>query len=163
MAGRGRHPVARPPPARPDPMCPQERSSLISIATNLLVNAYVVWRLWPLYTDGALSGPDGPMVWANVVIWTIPASIALVILAHIAVAIATRHEAGPAVDERDRLFQVRGMYVSVGACAVGMIGGLVVLANGWAPLVGFLVIYYAATLGDLIGNGVRIASYRLGS
>ena len=35
------------------------------------------------------------------------------------------------------------------------------MANGWTPLVGLLVIYYSAALGDLLGNGLRIACYRI--
>ena len=143
-------------------MCPQERSSLISMVASLLVNAVILVRLQELAATGALEGPDAPAVWAKVVVWALPAMIGLVLALHIGFKLLTDREGkSVASDERDRLFQVRGMIVTIVVFSLGWVATMIGLANGWTPLVGFLVVYYAAVSGDLLGNAARLVWYRM--
>ncbi len=145
-------------------MCHQERSSLIAIAISLLVNAYALLRLEDLFSSGALSGPDAPMVWAKMIVWVVPTIIGLTLLVHLVlVASSRRRQLNWTTDERDRLFQLRGICVTVGAFGVGLVTAMIGLSMGWAPLTAFLTIYYLAAIGDVAGNAVRIAHYRLGA
>lgn len=143
-------------------MCPQERSGLISVITNLVVNAVILVRLRQLDATGALDGPDATAVWAKTVVWAVPAMIGLVLVLHMGHKLLTSGDGtSVASDERDRLFQVRGMKIMIVVFGLGWVATLIGLANGWTPLLGFLVVYYAATLGDLLGNAVRLAWYRM--
>lgn len=146
-------------------MCRQERASVAAIAISLLLNAYVLIRLNQMFAAGVLDGPDAPMVWARMVVWIVPAAIVLTVVVHLlGIALSREDDAGgPAADERDRLFQVRGMSVTLVVFGLGFVGSLIGLALGWTPLTGFLAIYYSAAAGDLLGNVVRLASYRVGS
>lgn len=145
-------------------MSPQERSSLVAIAANLLVNGVLLVRLWQLHAAGALDGPEATTRWAQVVVWAIPALLGVILVTHVVLRLVIRDEDGGALmDERDRLFQVRGMIVTIVVFSLGWVATLVGLASGWGPLAGFLVTYYAATVGDLLGNGTRVLCYRLGA
>lgn len=144
-------------------MSSQERNTVIAIITNLLVNGYVATRLFELFGSDALAGDDGPMVWARMVVWAIPASVALTVVLTILLTIASGgRESGPVVDERDRLFQLRGMSVTTVVVGIGFVGSIAALAWGWRPVTVFNLIYFSAAVGDLVGNTVRFVSYRIG-
>ena len=145
-------------------MCTQERASIVALATGLLVNGYVLVRYLQLSGAGALSGPDGPMVWARMMLWAVPAAIVLTIVLNVLFSVSMRERlTGAVVDERDKLFQLRGMSATLYVFGAGFVASMVGLALGWTPLTGFISIYVAAALGDLAGNLTRLVSYRLGS
>ena len=145
-------------------MCNQERASVIAIITSLLTNGFILTRYLQLSSAGALTGPDATMIWARVVLWMIPAAIVLTIVLNVLFSISMRERLlDSTADERDRLFQLRGMHVMAVVFGIGFVGAMAGLASGWVPLTGFIVIWIGAALGDLSGNVVRIASYRLGS
>ena len=145
------------------PMSHQERASVVGIVIGLVLNGYVSVRLWQLFGSGALSGEDAPMVWAQAIVWVIPAAVAIAIVSSILFAIAAKDSKRNAItDERDRLFQYRGMCVTLIAIAFGFIGMVVALAVGWSAVVGLTLLYASAAIGDLLGQTVRLASYRIG-
>ncbi len=144
-------------------MSPEERACVVAIVTNLLVNGYAVVRVVQLYLDGALAGDDAVTVWARAVIWVVPAAIVLTIVLNVLLAKANRDRALPhVVDERDRQFQLRGMGVTLVVVGLGYVAMLGTFALGWAAIVGLNVLLFAFAFGDLSGNAVRLASYRIG-
>lgn len=148
-------------------MSHEQRNIYVAILTSLLVNGYVILRLRGLSASGAFDGPDALQIWARAVLWVIPAAIVLTIvltiLANIVFAIAAR-EANPdfTVDERDRLFQTRGMIATMVVVSIGFIASIIALAFGWQALTVFTLIYFSFAAGDLIGNLTRLVSYRIG-
>jgi len=66
------------------------------------------------------------------------------------------------VDERDRKFQLRGMGTTLVGAAMGYVAMIVTLAFGGDTVIGLTIMYASIALGDLVGNIVRIASYRIG-
>lgn len=144
-------------------MSREERSSVIGIITGLLVNAYIVIRLAQLYQQGALSGNDAVTTWAQTVVWVIPAAIIITIVLHITFAMTDSERAlNNIVDERDRKFQLRGMGTTLVGAAIGYVAMIVTLAFEGDIVVGLTIMYGSIALGDLFGNIVRIASYRIG-
>jgi len=148
-------------------MSHQEKNNIVSIICNLLINGFVILKLNAMFGDGSLSGPDAPMVWARMVIWVIPASIvlliALTILSSIVVAIIERDPKPDfTVDERDKLFDIRGMGATMAVVAAGFIGSIIALAVGWQPLTVFIMIYFSFALGSIVGDLVKFLSYRYG-
>lgn len=148
-------------------MSQTERTTIVGIIANLIINAYVTWRLIEMYGNGAFDGPDATQVWARMILWCIAGgitlTIVLTILASIAAGIAAGED-GPdtIVDERDRLYEIRGNSATMAFAAIGFIASIIVLAIGWAPLTVFVMIYYSFALGSLAGDLVKVASYRAG-
>lgn len=149
-------------------MSHEERNNIVAILVNLATNAYVITRLRSLWSTGAFDGPDALMIWARAILWVVPiaigGTIVLTILANILFAIATLDENPDfTVDERDRMFQLRGMAVTMVVASFGFLGCLVALAVGWEALIVFTLLYVAFSAGDLIGNLVKLVSYRIGT
>lgn len=144
-------------------MSHQERASVVAIAICLLLNGYISVRLWQLYEAGALSGENAPMVWAQSIVWVVPAAIVLTIVSNIGFAIASKGRKQKInIDERDHLYRSRGMCVTLFVFALGFIGMLIGLATGWSVVIALTLLYASAALGDLFGQCVRLASYRIG-
>ena len=142
----------------------QERASIVAIATNLLINGYVIFRHLDLSGSGALDGPDATEAWAKMVLWAIPVAIGFTIVLNVLFAFAVKERfSGAPVDERDRMFRLRGMTATTIVFGLGFIASLGGLALGWVPLHGIIAFYISATLSDLVGNLVRVVSYRLGA
>lgn len=145
----------------------EERNALIALFGNLLINGYVIIRLNGMFASGALDGPDALQVWARMILWAIAAGIALhiglTILFSILTAIATRDENPSFVsDERDKMFGIRAMGMTMFVVAFGFVGSIIGLALGWSGLTAYLVIYFSFALGSLAGDMVKLASYRAG-
>lgn len=144
-------------------MSPQERASVVGLFTGLLLNTYVLVRLWQLFSGDELSGIDGPMIWARAIVWVIPAAIAISVVSHVVFTVAGRSsEQRNIVDERDQLFQFRGTGVLIISVAIGFMGMIIALALGVPAVIGLTIMYASVAIGDIIGNAVRIASYRIG-
>tara|TARA_R110002096_G_scaffold435816_4_gene663219 strand:+ start:29894 stop:30331 length:438 start_codon:yes stop_codon:yes gene_type:complete len=144
-------------------MSNQERASIVAIIISLLLNAYVIVRLVQLFGSGALSGEHATTVWAQAIVWVIPAAIVLTIVLNCLFAMASKdRNQRNIVDERDRLFQLRGLSVTLISIGIGYMTMIVMLAAGWTAVVGLTVLYASCAVGDLVGNTVRIASYRIG-
>jgi hypothetical protein len=144
-------------------MSREERSSVIGIITGLLVNTYVVIRLVQRFLNGAFSGEDAVTAWAQTVVWAIPAAIIITIVLHITFTMTDSERAlNNIVDERDRKFQLRGMGTTLVGAAIGYVAMIVTLAFGGDTVVGLTIMYASIALGDLLGNIVRITSYRIG-
>lgn len=145
----------------------QERNTIVSIAVGLIVNLYVIAQIVHLNASGAFDGPDAVTVWARTVVWVIPISIVAIIvgtiLFNIGHAIVTGNEKPSfLVDERDRVFEQRGMNAVVIFVAIGFIGTILGLAIGWSALIGFNIIYFSMALGSLAADVVKFISYRRG-
>ena len=146
----------------------EERNNLVAILTNILVMGWLTARLLGMNGEGAFGGPDGLAVWAQTVLWVIPASVGVTIIAtilfNILFAIATRDE-NPSfiIDERDRQIAIRGMVTTMIVASAGFIGALIALAFGWTALLALTVILYGFAAGDLIGSIVKLVLWRRGA
>ncbi len=144
-------------------MSQEEKCTIVSIIVNVIVNGMLAIKLFGLWSDGTLLGPNGAMIWAKSALWamgiTIIATIVLTVLFIIIMAIITG-DTDFRTDERDRLFTNRGnMFVMV-AGGAGFIAAMIMMAMGFAPVFGFIFVFYAYAIGDLIGNLHKFASYR---
>ena len=145
----------------------QDRNNLVSIAVSLLVNGYVIFRLFEMSAAGAFDGADAVNVWARMVIWVIPIAIASTIVGTILVNIVYAVVTGQSkpsflVDERDKMFDRRGIAALAGIAGAGFVMAMVALAFGWSALIGFNIIYFAMALGSITGDAVKFISYRRG-
>lgn len=144
-------------------MSREERSSVIGIITGLLVNAYIVIRLTQMFHQGAFSGDNAVTIWAQTVVWAIPAAIVMTIVLHTTFTMTDSERAqSNIIDERDRKFQLRGMGTTLVGAAIGYVAMIVTLAFEGDTVIGLTIMYGSIALGDMLGNIVRIASYRIG-
>ncbi len=149
-------------------MSHEERNTIVAIIANLVVVIFWGSRIWGMYGDGVFDGPDGLMEWARTVLWMIPTSIAVTIIAtilfNIFFAIATR-DGDPdfTVDERDRSIGIKGLRVTIVIASAGFIAGLIGLAVGWTPFTVLNIILVGFALGDLLGSLTRLTLYRMGA
>lgn len=148
-------------------MAYQDRNTVVSIFVNLLTIAYVVSQLISMQADGLFDGPDAANVWARMVVWVIPISIAATIIGtilfNIGFAIATGQESPSfVVDERDRHFERRGSFAVIAGAGIGFVTGIVALAMDYSALVGLNIMYFGMAAGALGSDLVRFASYRRG-
>ena len=146
-------------------MTHEERNTVVAIFVNLTVNAWILLRLKGQYDAGLLTAPDGLATFAKSVLMAIPASIVAtivgVILFNILFAIVTRDENPDfTVDERDHMYKVRGLTATMITASVGFIVAMGALAFGYSALPVFLLVYLSYALGDLIGNVIKLISYR---
>ncbi len=145
----------------------QDRNTVVSILVNLMMITYVVLRLISMEHAGLFDGADAVNVWARMVVWLIPISIAATIIGtivfNIVFAIATGQEKPSfVVDERDRHFERRGSFAVIAGAGIGFVAATVVLALDYSALVGFNLMYFGMAAGALGSDLVRFFSYRRG-
>jgi len=148
-------------------MSKEDRDAIISIIMNIGVNGWMLLKLRGMAQAGAFDGSDALQVWALTVIWIVPVCIVAVIVLTIVWAIIEGilhpgESVSGLVDERDRMFRIRGMAVTMVVASFGFVGAIAALAVGWSAVAGFTLIYIGYTIGDLAGNVVKFASYRIG-
>lgn len=146
-------------------MSHEERNTVVRLICSILTTAYVILRLHTLWAEGAFAGPDALQIWGRMVLWVIPIAIVLttvlLIVFNILFAIATFDKRPDfTVDERDRLFQIRAMKVTMGVVSGGFILSVAALAFGWQALAVLTLIYFSFALGSFIGDLVKLISYR---
>ncbi len=145
----------------------QDRNNVVSILINLSVDAYIILKLLEMNAAGLFDGPDAVNVWARMVVWVIPISIAATIggtiLFNIAYAIFTG-DPKPSfkVDERDRMFDMRSFVAVAVFAGGGFVLTIIGLAIGWSALTGFNIIFFSMALGSLASDVVKFISYRRG-
>ncbi|MFY0596059.1 MAG: hypothetical protein JXQ85_06490 [Cognatishimia sp.] len=145
----------------------QDRNTVVSMLVNLITFTYVVSRLLNMHASGAFDGADAANVWAKMVIWIIPISIAATIvgtiLFNILFAIFTGQEKPSfVVDERDRMFERRGIFAVVAGAGTGFVGGILAMALDHSVLVGLNIMYFGMAAGAMGSDLVRFFSYRRG-
>lgn len=145
----------------------QDRNTVVSILVNLSMLTYVVIRLINMQAAGQFDGPDAVNVWARMVVWVIPLSIAATIIGtilfNIIFAIVTGQEKPSfVVDERDKHFERRGSFAVIAGAGIGFVTGIVAMALDYSALVGLNIMYFGMAAGALGSDLVRFASYRRG-
>lgn len=146
-------------------MSPEERSTLVSIVVNILVDLFIIIKLYGLWQSGAFDGPEALQTWARAVLWAVPLAIGGTILLSILAAMVQKVVSGEsekaAADERDHRYQLRGMAVTMVVACFGVMAGIIALALGKSAIFGLTVIYFSMAAGALVGDIVRLLSYRV--
>lgn len=137
--------------------------TLISTATVFAIYQIVVLGL---EADGRFAGDDGTERIAQAILILIGVQIAATIVAQIVAsivhAVATGQEEPDITDERDKLIELRALRISFFIVGVGIVGTLAAMALGTEIFWVFNLIIIAMTVGDIVGNGIRLTLYRRG-
>ncbi len=147
-------------------MSHEERNTLVSLISSLLVNAWFLNRIWTMFHDGTSTAPDGLQIWAQTMLWVVPVAIGstvgLTILTSIVHRVITGDASRAIVDERDRKFEFFGMGATMASAIAGFLISMVLLAMGYGGFVAFNVIYFSFFIGDIAGSLVKLGLYRAG-
>ncbi len=144
-------------------MSNQERATVVALITTVLVNSYAIVRVVQLYNAGAFEGDDAIMTWARAVVWVIPAAILLTIVLNVLAKMISQERGPQVVDERDQKFRLRGMVAMIVFVCLGYMVMLTGLAIGWPTILALNILFFSMAFGDLVGNVVRLGSYRFGA
>lgn len=144
----------------------EERNTVVTLISSLLVNAWFLNRIWIMYHDGTSTAPDGLQIWAQTMLWVVPVAIgsviALTVLTNIVVGAISGETDRGIVDERDRKFEFFGMGATMAFAVAGFLVSMILLALGYGGFVAFTVIYLSFFLGDIAGSLVKLGFYRAG-
>lgn len=145
----------------------QDRNNFVSIIVGLITTGYVIFKLLEMNAEGRFDGADAVNIWARMVIWVIPlaivATIVGTILFNIGYVIVTGNKKPSfLVDERDKLFDRRGIVAVVLFSGGGFMLSIVALAFGWSALRAFNILYFSMALGSMSADLVKFFSYRRG-
>lgn len=147
-------------------MSHEERNTVAQLISSLLVNAWFLNLLWTMFHDGTSTAPDGLQIWAQTMLWVVPAAIVgtivMTILTRIVHGIITGDRSGAIVDERDLKFQFYGMGATMFLAVAGFLSAMVLLALGYSGFVAFTAIYLSFFVGDIAGSLVKLGLYRCG-
>jgi heme/copper-type cytochrome/quinol oxidase subunit 2 len=147
-------------------MSHEERNVLTELLTNLIIIALFVVVLLRGTLAGDFDGPQGPQVWAVVVLKLIGASIAigivLAVLSAIIWHIVTGERSTLTRDERDRAIAGTGWRWAMIGSAIGFVGGIIALALGQGVIFALNLMLAGCALGDTFGNMAKFRAYRLG-
>ncbi len=141
-----------------------ERTVWAELMASITIAALMVWVLAERHATGAFDGPEGPMLWARLVLMLIAGAIVVAILVSVLFAIGYRIVSGEnpddLTDERDRQIAGFGWKVTMIATSAVFVGALVALALGLGTLPTLNAMLAAFALGDLSGNTAKLIRYR---
>ena len=147
-------------------MSHDERNVLTELLTNLVIITLFVLVLFRGTMAGSFDGPQGPQVWAVVVLKLIGVSIVvgivLAVLSAILWHIITGERSALTKDERDRAIAGIGWRWAMIGSAIGFVGGIIALAMGQGVIFALNLMLAGCALGDTFGNIAKFRAYRLG-
>ncbi|MBL4876980.1 MAG: hypothetical protein JKY10_10875 [Cohaesibacteraceae bacterium] len=136
------------------------------LITNLVVTSIYMYVMWNYYLAGRFDADDRFVFLGKAALIMIGCGIVLNVVMRISVFIIAaiiNREAEPILeDERDRLFELRGLQFFCYISGAGFVFALVLLALGVSPV---LVIYatgLAFNFGDISGNVTQLYLYKRG-
>lgn len=141
-----------------------QRTVLFQFVTTLIVLAIFTPRFLSKLAAGDFAGPDGLAATGGFFLIAIVVAIVLAVAVHIVgailIAIVTGSgEVDDLTDERDRAFDLVGERISHWLSGIGFLIGLIVLWRGGAGAYLPALTYLGFALGDIAGNGYKLARY----
>ena len=145
----------------------QEKRSIASVVSTLLVfGTYYMAMLW-MYQAGRFGGPDAASLIGLSILTLIAGAIAFNIVTTILFSIVFAIAEGDAhpsfvVDERDKLIELNGLRVSAYLVGAGFILSMAALALGQPVFLVLNLIVFSFAFGDVIANCAKLRMYRRG-
>ena len=148
-------------------MSSQERQTIVSLLTTLLLAAFFLVFVLPRYPAGNPYSAEVFHFWGLAVMIFIPvsigANIAMSIVFSIVYSMATHEKASSFADERDKFIELRALRNALYVFACGFFLAMGSLAIGMPPSVMFIVLMGSGFVSGLVGNITQLYLYRKGS
>lgn len=144
----------------------QEKRSLVSLLSTLLISGAYAALMWPRYPATGDYSPTLFTYWGWFFILFIPVTIVANIIIHILFSIlntlATHEEEPTLSDERDHLVELKSVRNGLYVFALGYIGAMAALAAEMPPVVMFLCFLGAGIGSQVVGDLSQFIYYRRG-
>ncbi len=142
----------------------QERRSLVSIVSNLLIIAVYSAMMLQRYPDSGDYSPEVFKFWGAFILILIPVSVVARIVVHLVFvglnALAT-HEGEPDfLDERDRLIELKSARNALYTFMFGFIIAMTSVALDQPPAVMFVLLITFGLLADVLSDVSQFIYYR---
>ncbi|PCH79864.1 MAG: hypothetical protein COB90_10405 [Hyphomicrobiales bacterium] len=136
------------------------------LITNLVITSVYLFVMWEYYLDGRFDADDRFIFLGKAVLIMLASGIAINIVMRILVSIIAAiiaREAEPILaDERDKMFELRGLQMYCYMTGAGFILTMVALALDVPPFWVLNLVVLAFSLGDVLGNVTQLYLYRRG-
>jgi hypothetical protein len=129
------------------------------IMAVVAIGAYAVYLA--VIAGRAGGGPLTEVSYVPALLWTVGAAIALSIVLHIVVVLASPGDAGKK-DQRDREINRFGEYVGQSFLVIGGVAALVMAMAELDPFWIANAVYLAFVLSSILGSTAKLVAYRRG-
>lgn len=144
----------------------QERRSLVSAASTLLINLLYTAYMAQHYPQTGAYSVDVFRFWGAFFLILIPVTIVAKIVIHIVFSIintlATREDEPAVIDERDRMIELKATKNSVYTFSFGFVCAMIALVLEMSPTVMFIVLICGGVLAELVSEFSQFYFYRRG-
>lgn len=143
-----------------------ERNSVVSFISNLLIFGVYVVKIVEMYQSGEVHSAAVFSLWATIIVLgiivTIAATIISTILFNIVSIIRTNREEPALADERDKLIELKGTRNAYYVLSIGILASMFTLVMNMSPLLMFNALIFAVLISVLTGDLSRLYLYRRG-
>ena len=144
----------------------QEKRSIVSVFSTILIFAVYSIYIYLTYMDGNLNLSSDFSFWGSVFLVLIPVMIVAKIIIHIAFnvinKIATNEDEPSITDELDKLIELKSTRNSYYSFMLGMLLSMTTLVMGMPPMAMFIAIIFSMMGSCLINDISQLYFYRRG-
>lgn len=137
----------------------REKSAWVSAVSLLAVYGYYFWIVW----SAALTGHSETLHYGGLLFRSIVFLVIIEVVLHIAIAVWRPKDAQAALDERERLIDLKA---TNRAFYIAMSGALVMCVRAQMPEPAFYVtngLFFTVVLAQFVKEATKIVYYRMGA
>ena len=144
----------------------QEKTKSVSLFSSILILAYFLSKVIPMYQENSLTSTKVFSLWGTVIVLTIIVNIVGNILTMIMFSIIDeirqQEEESLIEDERDKSIDLKGTNITYIVFSVGVLFSMLTFVFGEPPLVMFSLLITSGFAAEVIGTAFRLFRYRRG-
>ena len=143
----------------------QQRNATVTLIVLSLILGYFLTRVFLMMDDGGLVREQLFRLWITVIVAVIVVNIVGIIAANIlhgVVSAAQGEEPTYVEDERDKLFELKGIRVKEIVTSIGTFGAMLTFALGEEATLMFVLLVVASLLGSMAAEIARLFYYQRG-
>ncbi len=147
-------------------MSHEERRSLVSIISTLVINSVYALVMRAHFPDVDAYAPEIFIFWGRYVLLLIPVTVVMKIIIYIVFVIISAMAIGDydddLMDERQQLIALKAAQVSQGVFALAFILAMVALVMGHPPSVMFVIVVIGGILTEVVSDATTLYYSRWG-
>lgn len=144
----------------------QEKKSIVSLGSTILIFVSFCWYMYPQYPQGGLESPETFRYWGSFVLIltlvSIIAHILISIIFNIVFRITTREKEPNFADELDKLIDLKANRNSFFVFIIGFLLAMGSLIIFQASQTMFIILIMSGFISDVTGSVSKLYHYRKG-
>lgn len=144
----------------------QEKKSIVSLWSAILIFVSFCWYMYPQYPQGGLESPETFRYWGSFVliltVVSIVAHIMISIIFNIVFRMTTREKEPNFADELDKLIDLKANRTSFFVFIIGFLLAMGSLIIFQASQVMFIILITSGFISDVTGSVTKLYHYRRG-